>query len=472
MARLLKFWLLALWLAACGREAEEPPPQAETEIVPGNFLNAELHFDRGVALAAQGRHTEAIEAYLQAVELAPDDLRVHYNLGNACVRKLDYPRAIEAYLQVLELDSTHVSARNNLAAMYVKQLNYAQAMVERRKVLELDPGHITNYYDLAFIHFIRGEYPEAEELIAEGQRRAPDYPSFFHLLGRIRFKQRKFDAALDNLKQAIQLDSTSAAMFTDLAKTQVKVGDFQEAAQACRRSIAMAPLDKDPYFVLVNALRRLGQQEESQRVLAEFRRLDQLQDKIEDQLRMLGNEPSDHEARAMLGLLYIRQERFSEAAESYLLATRLAPDSMRYHNNLGNLYLRLQKYERAIQTYTEALRLAPDYAEAHYNLGQAYLHTQRFEEAKRSLLQARQYRPEDADGNYFLGLLYAREGKYERAAEVFEQALKTRPDFLDARQKLAVSYLKLGRYEESKEQVEIIKERNEEETKQIDKMAH
>ena len=105
-----------LWCLAFGACAGEVPQEEPVPVRPGATLDAEAHYDRGAALATQGRHTEAIDAYLQAAELAPNYVKIHYNLGNAYVRQLDYPRAIASYQRVLALDSTHVSARHNLAA--------------------------------------------------------------------------------------------------------------------------------------------------------------------------------------------------------------------------------------------------------------------------------------------------------------------------------------------------------------------
>ena len=154
---IVKLWSVRLgmpllFLAACadGEKAVQTEHKNSTEIsaaasVPGSTLDAELHFDRGVALAAQGRDTEAIDAYLKAAILAPNYKKVYYNLANAYARQLSYAGAIKAYQRVLSLDSTHVSARHNLAGMYVRQLNYAQAITEHEKVLKLNPSHITTY---------------------------------------------------------------------------------------------------------------------------------------------------------------------------------------------------------------------------------------------------------------------------------------------------------------------------------------
>ena len=53
--------ILLAWRALCACAAEAPKEQPEA-IRPGATMDAELHYDRGVALDANGRHSEAIDA--------------------------------------------------------------------------------------------------------------------------------------------------------------------------------------------------------------------------------------------------------------------------------------------------------------------------------------------------------------------------------------------------------------------------
>ena len=195
----MRVLLICLALCACAEES------SQEKVRPGAAMDAEMLFARGTALASEGRHTEAIDAYQQAAALAPKSAKIHYNLGNAYARQLDYPSAMTAYQRVLALDSTHVSARHNLAAMYVKQLNYAQAIDEHRRVLSLDPGHLTTYYDLGYIYFLRGEYGEVEALLQAGLDRDSTNASFYRLLGRTRLKELDFERAAAALTRAVAL---------------------------------------------------------------------------------------------------------------------------------------------------------------------------------------------------------------------------------------------------------------------------
>lgn len=464
---------VATLLFACAEEAPVPSPvatpatpaatpampSAEAAAEDGDVIAAASHFRAGVDLATRGRDTEAIAAYRRALAESPTYTEAWYNLGNSLARQLDVPGAMAAYEEVLALDSTHISARHNLAAMHVKQLNYAQAITEHEQVLRLDPRHVSTYYDLAYIHFIRGEFDRVEELLRGGRQLAPEEARFPRLLGRMRHKQLRYDEAVASLEEAVTLDSTEAVSFADLAQARLKAGDAAGAAEAARRSIALDPHAKDPLFVLANALRKLGRNDEATAVLTEFRALDEVDSEIRKNLRILGNDPDDHEARAMLGLLYSGQGRHAEAAEALRHAVSVAPDSARYFNNLGNAYVGSGDIGAAIAAYGQALEADAAYPKAAFNLGVALLRAQRFEAAEEALETALAGAGEESvDIQYQLGLLRARRGDFAAAAAAFEPVVEARPADTEVRRKLAISYLKAGRVDDSKEQLRRVAE--------------
>ncbi|MEE2657171.1 MAG: tetratricopeptide repeat protein [Candidatus Latescibacterota bacterium] len=349
----MRTWAAAATCVAfvgCGEPTAPPslPPvpvsfdeaAVEKSSLSGDVIAAAEHFRRGFELAAQGGDTEAVAAYRLAIGESPAYVEAHYNLGNALARQFNYPASMKSFSKVLELDSTHISARHNLAALYVKQLNYAQAIAEHQTVLRLDENHVATYYDLAYIYFIRGEYEQVEKFLNHGQLLAPQDARFPRLRGRMRHKQLRYAEAVAALRTAVQIDSTDAVTYADLAQAQLKAGEYEVAVITAERSIDLDPHDKDPRFILTNALRRLDRGEEARDVLEDFRALDEVESEIRKNLRILGNDPGDHEARAMLGLLYAGQGKFAEATEAYRLAVFLAPDSAHYHNNLGNYYQR------------------------------------------------------------------------------------------------------------------------------------
>jgi len=72
-----------------------------------------------------------------------------------------------------------------------------------------------------------------------------------------------------------------------------------------------------------------------------------------------------------LGNATFKQERYEEAVEHYLNATRKTEDnktSSDTYYNLGNAYFQGQKLDEAIEAYKQAIRLDPTNREAKYNL--------------------------------------------------------------------------------------------------------
>jgi len=92
-----------------------------------------------------------------------------------------------------------------------------------------------------------------------------------------------------------------------------------------------------------------------------------------------------------LGLLYLREKKFPQAASALRQATTVNPKNAVGFNHLGVALRHEGKFEESKQAYLEALRLKSDYALAHLNLGilfdiylqdlpQALIHYQRYKE--------------------------------------------------------------------------------------------
>jgi len=75
-----------------------------------------------------------------------------------------------------------------------------------------------------------------------------------------------------------------------------------------------------------------------------------------------------------LGNSIYKQERYEEAIEHYLNATRKSENNVQNsdtHYNLGNAYFSNQQLDEAIEAYKQAIRLNPQNEEAKYNLAYA-----------------------------------------------------------------------------------------------------
>jgi len=91
----------------------------------------------------------------------------------------------------------------------------------------------------------------------------------------------------------------------------------------------------------------------------------------EELYRKAGQEETSLASTYNLGNSTFKQERFEEAVEHYLNATRKTEDKVQnsdIYYNLGNAYFNNQKLDDAIEAYKQAIRLNPANEEARYNL--------------------------------------------------------------------------------------------------------
>jgi len=70
-----------------------------------------------------------------------------------------------------------------------------------------------------------------------------------------------------------------------------------------------------------------------------------------------------------LGLLYLKQEKLTEAEHVFKQAITINPADAVAYNHLGVVFRQRGQFEQARQAYENALRIKPGYASAHLNLG-------------------------------------------------------------------------------------------------------
>ena len=243
----------------------------------------------------------------------------------------------------------------------------------------------------------------------------------------------RLNEAKNLLTQICRIDRKDAEAWFLLGLINGQLGLMAEAADCCRRAIAVRPDVAEAHNNLGNALLAQGQFEEA---VACF-------------LRALKIKPGIDEAHNNLGNAYLKLGRLEEATACFHQALRLRPGVAEVHHNLGNTYMKLGRLEEAAASFQQALRLRPDFAEAHNNLGSVLLTQGRLEEAAASFQQALRLRPDFTEAHNNLGNMLLMQGQLEEGAECFRQAIRLKPDFVETHHNLGAVCLRLGRLEEA-----------------------
>jgi putative glycosyltransferase (TIGR04372 family) len=119
---------------------------------------AETLFARGNALALQGRLSEAIGQYQQAIALQPNWVEAHFNFANI-LRKLDnLTGASEYYRQAIALNPNFAPAYFQLGNLLERAGNIAGAIACWQRTVEIDSQWALAYLKMSMAYLIENQH--------------------------------------------------------------------------------------------------------------------------------------------------------------------------------------------------------------------------------------------------------------------------------------------------------------------------
>ncbi len=197
---------------------------------------------------------------------------------------------------------------------------------------------------------------------------------------------------------------------------------------------------------------------------------------------MIGKNPSDAPARAMLGSAYFAVDAYRDAAKTIaplgeramhdptlgypwaaslvrggditqattVLQTYqqndLAPDALVL---VGQLWTDMGDYSRAVEVFHRALNADPTLAKAHYFTGLAQLRWEHTTEAQDEFNAALKLAPGDPDATLGLGYVYVQQSKQAEAIDLFRSVTTTHPENGNAQYQLGKLLLDNGKVPEA-----------------------
>jgi serine/threonine-protein kinase len=242
-----------------------------------------------------------------------------------------------------------------------------------------------------------------------------------------------------SITEALRLDPEQPRTRFALALLYQGTGRTEAAVEELRRVLTQQPSNDDARRLLGGILANRGQWDEA---IAELR-------------AAVALRPEYWRNHSSLGNVYFRTGRHPEAIAAFSTVTRLQPDNSRGFQMLGTAYQNAGDNRRALENYRRAIEVAPDTL-AYSNMGTILYDEGRFREAAIAYEQAVRLGPPSAATQRNLGDAYARLGEtararqaYQRAVELSEQALKVNPGDAQILSRLAVYEAKLGRHAEA-----------------------
>jgi tetratricopeptide (TPR) repeat protein len=320
--------------------------------------DAAAHNHLGAVLAALQRWDEAIASYRRAIQLRPALAAAHGNLADALRQQGHYTEALDAYQHALRRGGDWAETHFGLANTYRLLGRHAEAAACYRRTLDLRPGTVEAQWGLAAVLAAAGRPNEAHEAACQALRhlgRASAGTCFE--LGTTFLRSGRFEDAMTCYHQALRLRPDDPDALNNLGTALWELSRLEEAEAHYRRALALRQGDAEILNNLGNALREQARLEEAAACYREALRL------REDSPETLSN----------LGVVLTSLGTLDEAEASLRRAIALRPDWALAHDNLATVLWKQGKLDAAIAGYEAALRLAPGYAEAHRNRAMVWL---------------------------------------------------------------------------------------------------
>lgn len=229
----------------------------------------------GLALAAQDRPREAVEAFRRALSLDPDNAGAHLNLGNALASCDKLEEALAGYQAALALDpglaAAHfgagrmcklmgrmgdaekafrsalaispelVDAHFNLGLVYHQQKKLDDAEACFRRVVALDPGHHVARNNLGSVLRARKQDEGAIAVYQEAAKLHPRHPDAYINLGSIRSDQGLYAESQSWFEKALVLDPDNPKSRAGLGNALSAQQSWELAGAQYARALALDP---------------------------------------------------------------------------------------------------------------------------------------------------------------------------------------------------------------------------------------
>ena len=279
-------------LALKAKICEQQPEQNLIENQP-NLDLAQKQFNRGNLLKSQGKLTEAIAYFKNALACQPDLIEAATNLAVTLHQIGDLTEAATYYLRSIEIDPNSAQAHNNLGILRQAQGNIAEAISCFQQAISLNPLYVKALNNVGALLQQQGELPnaiacfqqalsatsnyvpalvnlgvameakcqpkEAKRFYQQSIELEPYNPNGYYYLGTLCLGIHQFEQAIVHLERATFLQPDYVEALNNLGSALEGIGDIQRAILCYNQALSFDANCAKAHFNLGIALLLSGE---------------------------------------------------------------------------------------------------------------------------------------------------------------------------------------------------------------------
>ncbi|GJL79645.1 MAG: hypothetical protein NPINA01_26340 [Nitrospinaceae bacterium] len=186
------------------------------------FQNSDFYFNRAIFFQQARDWEKALENYVKAEKLDPNNPDTYNNKGVIFKEQGKYDKALDEFLRAIFLDPEYAKAYNNIGVVYFMQKNYAEGIRNYLKAIDLNPSNLEAFNNLAIIYKKQNDLEQARAVLNRALAMDPDHPGTNYNLAVLYEENREITPALHYYRRFIELGTIGYPSLVNQVKTHIK----------------------------------------------------------------------------------------------------------------------------------------------------------------------------------------------------------------------------------------------------------
>jgi len=316
-----------------------------TGVLFSGFLISCNHSNKNSSNNVASNTTDSIHLLTEEIKSDTNNYHLYLLRAKMYLKKNDIDRCLRDLTHTLDLNNSNPSIYYVLSDAYFVLGKIRESFTALKKAVKLAPDKTEGYLKLARLNLILRQYQPAKKFTQYAMQINPNSSQAFFVLAMINIEQGDTAASEENLRVALDLDSTyfeanmKLGVLLNLQKNTLSITYFKQA-------LKIKPENQSALYSLALAYQNVG--------------------KIDSALiiydSILMHYPSNKQVYFNKGYIYLVEKGdFKHAEQSFRKAISLDNQYVKAVYNLGRTYEAQGSYKKATIFYRKALDIVPNY---------------------------------------------------------------------------------------------------------------
>ena len=337
----------------------------------------------------------------------PNDIKSFLLLSKLSLNKNNYIDAVGYLHRALLINSNNINANFNLGVALMRLGKFNDAIFQFQRVVELDPNHAEARYYLGYLLYEINQYQNSVTELTQALLLNSQNAKTYYYLGKSYQSLNKMKQALESFSMSIKIAADYGESHYELGVIYQSILKFENAISSYKKAkkyISNDMLNYNLGFLLYS-------DEKFYEALTPLR-------------EYIINNPTDYEVLAMLGNIFKKENRYSEAIDTYIRLLDAFPNELEYYYGIAESYLYLGNYSQAKIYYLKILSFDEENSSVLFTLGKISNYMNQFNESEVYFNESIHCGSKSKEVLFELGISYGAQKKYLQALQVFKEALQ------------------------------------------------